>query len=250
MDAEFLSFQFKLNTLTVFMRTIATKTLSTIVAIAITGTVGMTTVKAQANTDVTTNQKESQMNANLIKVSNKVFDGTVSASIAFSGQFFALLGDPNKPDGTLGKTAPILDYRITGGFVNASAGLQQVRGMINLADTVNYAMSPLEFISQATIQKALVTIKQVVIKDKLEDGTNMAAIEHSVATVQAGDPHHPDGTMITKPFDRYEITGQFDDASPGINKAVKLAVRLFDAANYEIASIPINVTGSITRKIQ
>jgi len=186
------------------------------------------------------------MKTTAINVSDKVFDGTLSASIQFTAQFFAQLGDPNSPDGSLGEPAPILDYRITGGFVSPSAGLQQVAGAIVLADTVNYSMLPLEFTGQAVIQKALVTIERVVIKDKMEDGTTIAIIENSVATVREGDSNHPNGTTITKPFDRYEIVGQFSDASPEKNKLVKLNVRLLDDANYTLAPLPTTVAGNIT----
>ena len=185
----------------------------------------------------------------LILISDKVFDGTKSALIKFVGKLMAQLGNPGSPNGVLAEPSEILDYKVRGGFASPMVGIQQVIGSIVLTDNINYSMAPIEFVGQATITKAMVTIEKVSIRDRVQDGTTFAQVGGSSASVEMGDPENPNGQTIRKPFYDYKIAAKFDDPNFGINKPVQISVRLFDELNYAVKATPTQATGNILEAI-
>jgi filamentous hemagglutinin family protein len=191
---------------------------------------------SQKSTTATINQ--AQVTVSNVAASNKVYDTTTNAAIT-QGTATVQLGDPNHPDGTLASSTPFNGYTESGNFATATAGNNKtVNLQTALTDSTNFALaSSSQTSTTATINQAQVTVSNVAASNKVYDRTHNAAITQGTATVQLGDPNHPDGTLA-KPtaFSGYTESGNFATSTAGANKTVNLQTALTDSTDYAVSS--------------
>ena len=168
-----------------------------------------------------------------ITASNKVYDGTTSATVDASGTTFA---------GKVGSDDLSISI-LSGAFADANAGANKaVTGTFELTgnDAANYTLSANTFSTTATISKATITISNIAAADREYNGDKNASVTFDKSGIVAGDEAKV----------ALSVTGAFDNKNVGTDKAVSLTWSLTgDAAgNYELSGNEATTTADITAK--
>ncbi|QJP99853.1 hypothetical protein C798_06305 [Herbaspirillum rubrisubalbicans Os34] len=183
-------------------------------------------------------------------VSDKVYDTTTNASLV-TGSALVQLGNAAAANGSLANAAAYTNLTLTGGFVNASAGMNKVVNVnVALMDTTNYTLSGATQVNTtASIAKANVTVANVTASNKVYDTTTNASVSNvGSATVQLGNASAANGSLASAVgYSNYAVTGAFLNATAG-SQTVNLTTVLGDTTNYTLSSgSQNNTTASIAK---
>jgi filamentous hemagglutinin family protein len=172
-----------------------------------------------------------------LKALNKTYDGTVNALLDASSAVLSgkVQGDELSASGTASFTDK-----------NAGEGKTVYIGSLNLtgADASNYKLEGHSSVLSADIEKADLTVSQLLAKDKVYDGTDAAEAELWRAQLNG---------KIASDF--VALSGGkaiFSDKNAGQNKTVYISDLVLtgaDAQNYQLQNTPYTASANITQKV-
>ncbi|AIF46698.1 hypothetical protein HY57_05185 [Dyella japonica A8] len=176
-----------------------------------------------------------------LATSNKVYDGTRAASLSTSGATLFGLISTDTGQVTLGTSGA------SAAFVtpNVGNGIQVLASGFSLSGTKagNYFIQPTDYLHADITQKAL-SIAGVTANNKVYDGTNVATLNLSSATVSGLVPSDAGNVSLSTSG----ATGTFSQSNVGNNLAVSangFTLSGSAAGNYSIAALA-GVTANIT----
>ncbi len=165
-----------------------------------------------------------------VQVSDKIYDGTAKAEVSEITFIGVEAGDS------------VTASAGTAVFADKNAGTGKIVSVSNITlsgtDAAAYKLTSTTAEAQATINKKLISVKNVVVEDKVYDGTTTAEI------VSVEFEGAVEGEEIT-----YDASIAFTDASAGTEKEVTGTIALTNDSftNYKLSTNAISATAQIKK---
>jgi hypothetical protein len=179
--------------------------------------------------NVTGNISKANLTVSGMTASNKVYDGTVNATLASVGSLQGVVAGDFV---ALGAVAAMFSDKNAGTGKTVEASVE-----LNGADSGNYNLQAVTL--SADIEQASITLGNISARNRVYDGTRDAVIRGTPLIL---------GLISGDDVSVAEMTGLFKGKNVGVNKTVVVSAALSgaDASNYKF-SAPIELKANVTK---